>query len=171
MSSNIKSEFIGMSIGTANGRLRKTILFDLVKKLKLDNCYRCNLKINNVNEFSIEHKKAWLHVDPKLFWDLNNIAFSHLNCNSQARRVNGTPAQLKAHSQHGVKVSKYHKAPIGTKWCSNCKQYISLNKFTHNKSKRDGYETICIPCRSIIRKANPIGDGTCLENKRAVKGL
>jgi len=32
-------------------------------------------------DFTIDHKKSWYN-NPKLFWDLNNIAFSHLKCNS-----------------------------------------------------------------------------------------
>jgi hypothetical protein len=82
-----KSEQLGMPFGTANGKLRKIILFDLVKRFDLNGCYRCGGPIEIIEEFSIEHKKAWLDVDPDLFWDLDNIAFSHLNCNVSARRV------------------------------------------------------------------------------------
>lgn len=45
-------------------------------------------KINTVEELSIEHKTPWLNSNnPKeLYFDLNNIAFSHLSCNIGARR-------------------------------------------------------------------------------------
>ena len=87
-----KNEFLGMPYGTANNQLRKMILFDLVKRCGLDTCYRCGKKIENIDDLSIEHKKAWLGVDVKLFWDLNNIAFSHLNCNiGSGRRKERSP--------------------------------------------------------------------------------
>lgn len=78
-----KREQLGMPYGTANSKLKKSLMFYLVKKLNLDFCYRCGCKIENLREFSVEHKKAWLDSeDPKkLFFDLENIAFSHLRCN------------------------------------------------------------------------------------------
>ena len=84
----VKSEQLGMSLGKANARLRKKILFDLVKKCNLDFCYRCNEKIEKIEDLSIEHKIHWLHSEnPKeLFFDLGNIAFSHLKCNVLSNR-------------------------------------------------------------------------------------
>lgn len=77
-----KSEQLGMPFGTASARLRKLILFNLLQRLGEDICFHCNNKIDKVEELSIEHKEAWLNVSPDLFWDLNNISFSHLSCNS-----------------------------------------------------------------------------------------
>jgi hypothetical protein len=76
-----------MPHGTANAKLKKIILFDLVKKCNLDVCYRCGEKIENIEDLSIEHKIAWQQSEnPKeAFFDLDNISFSHLNCNSVAR--------------------------------------------------------------------------------------
>ena len=31
-----------------------------------------------IEDLSIEHKKPWLDEDPRLFWDMGNIAFSHI---------------------------------------------------------------------------------------------
>lgn len=76
-----KAEQLGMPFGTANAKLRKMILFNLVQRFGLDVCYRCGGKIETIETFTIEHKKAWLNVNPDLFWDLDNIAFSHLTCN------------------------------------------------------------------------------------------
>ncbi len=78
-----KSELLGENFSTAAHKLRKSILFDLVKKLELDNCYRCTFKIDSIDQFSIEHIESWQRSDDPvgLFYDLENIAFSHLNCN------------------------------------------------------------------------------------------
>lgn len=81
-----KYEKLGMPFGTANGRLKKNVMFDLVCKLRLNLCFHCNMEITNVDHFSIEHKVPWLNSDNpvELFFDLNNIAFSHLVCNVEA---------------------------------------------------------------------------------------
>lgn len=89
-----KDHQLGMSHGSACNRLRKQIMFDLVKRCGLDDCYQCSKKIETVEELSIEHKTPWLHSDDPvdLFFDLDNIAFSHLKCNTlSSRRTNGGP--------------------------------------------------------------------------------
>ena len=75
---------LGMSHGTANNRLNRMLLFSMVQKLGLDVCFRCGRKIESINELSIEHKVAWLNSNnPKeLFFDLDNVTFSHLSCNA-----------------------------------------------------------------------------------------
>ena len=86
MSNSEKSKALGMSHGTAANRLRKMILFSLVCKLGLDICYQCGKKILLVDDLSIEHKEPWLRADDpaESFFDLDNVAFSHLSCNSGA---------------------------------------------------------------------------------------
>jgi hypothetical protein len=76
-----RGEQLGMPYGTATQRLRKSIMFWLVQKTGMDICYRCGEIIDNIDEFSIEHKINWLNNDTSLFWDLDNIAFSHMKCN------------------------------------------------------------------------------------------
>lgn len=84
-----KYDKLGMPFGTANGRLKKNIMFDLVCKLRLNLCFHCKIEIVHVDQFSVEHKTAWLNSDTpiELFFDLNNIAFSHLYCNVEAARL------------------------------------------------------------------------------------
>jgi len=53
----------------------------LVQETNKDDCFVCGEKIDSVAELSIEHKKPWLDVDADLFWDLENISFSHRKCN------------------------------------------------------------------------------------------
>lgn len=79
----IKDVKLGMSHSTASSRLRKMIMFKLAQELGHDICYRCYEKIETLEEFSVDHKVSWQNsqnpVD--LFFDLNNISFSHLGCN------------------------------------------------------------------------------------------
>lgn len=80
-----KTETLGMPHGTATNRLRKNILFHLLKKHGENYCFKCSELIEEVEDLSIEHKKPWQGVSAELFWDLENIAFSHLHCNRPDR--------------------------------------------------------------------------------------
>jgi hypothetical protein len=75
--SNKKSGLLGIPIGTAAGRLRKLVMFELVKRLGLDVCFRCSKSIETAATLSIEHKDSWQSAaDPiAAFFDLDNIAF------------------------------------------------------------------------------------------------
>ncbi len=79
---------LGMNPSTAASALKKDIMFSLIKRLDEDICYQCGKRIETVKELSVEHKTPWLHTEnPKeTFFDLGNIAFSHLSCNSRAAR-------------------------------------------------------------------------------------
>jgi len=82
-----KNAQLGMNFGTATYRLTKDLLFNLVKQIP---CYRCGGPLERTN-FSVEHITPWLDSeDPVgLFFDLNNITYSHLSCNvAHGRRTN-----------------------------------------------------------------------------------
>ena len=88
---------LGMPFTTASLRLHRILMFSLAKECNKDNCFRCGKKIESVEEFSIEHKLPWLDVSPELFWDLNNVAYSHLVCNKKAgRKPSGWSKEAKA---------------------------------------------------------------------------
>lgn len=107
-----KREQLGMAWGTANGRLQRRILFHMVQKAQEDTCFHCGLKIDTIEEFSVGHKTPWLDQDPELFWDMDNIAFSHYKCNiAAARRPN--------------KIDW----PEGKAWCWSCQTMKDLDKF------------------------------------------
>jgi hypothetical protein len=82
-SSKKKSALLGMPYGTASNRLRKMLIFRMAQKLGEDVCYRCENKIKTIEDLSIEHKHSWeLSENPvKGFFDLDDVTFSHLNCN------------------------------------------------------------------------------------------
>jgi len=87
MSKQKKTQQLGMNPSTASGRLNKDILFAFVKEAG-HTCFRCGEELTR-DTFSIEHKEAWLDSkEPiQLFFDLSNIAYSHLSCNVKASRV------------------------------------------------------------------------------------
>jgi hypothetical protein len=83
-------------------------MFRLVQKLGGDARYRWGRGIETAGELSIEHKEPWLSIDPSLFWDLNNVAFSHLprNTGTSRRRVE----RLKRRGRYGM-VLRLQKVP------------------------------------------------------------
>lgn len=86
-----KHALLGMNHGTAGHQLRKKILFSLIEKLEMNICFQCSRVIADIDDLSIEHKSPWMSASkPKeAFFDLENIAFSHLSCNvSAAQRPN-----------------------------------------------------------------------------------
>ena len=83
-----RSKFLGMPFGTACNRLRKSILFSLLKRFNENVCFKCSQAIEGIEDLSIEHKLPWEGRDVQLFWDLENIAFSHIRCNVPHRRGN-----------------------------------------------------------------------------------
>ena len=83
-----KTAQLGMPPGTAANRLRKMLLFSMANELQKTKCFHCGIEITNIDDFSIEHKIPWLDSGTpiELFFDLNNIAFSHLSCNTSTAR-------------------------------------------------------------------------------------
>lgn len=137
-----KTEFLGMNFSTASGRLRKLVLFDLLERHRENICFRCNKKIKEVKQLSIEHIKPWLDKDVALFWDLDNVSFSHVNCNSAA----------------AVKVNKI-VCPEGLSWCQDCVSFLPVEQFYKTKKygRWNGLGFICKKCdikASIERRKN-----------------
>ena len=134
MSSNKrKSEKLGMPFGTAQHRLRKNIIFELAERLSLTRCYRCETLIMRVEDLSIEHKDSWEKAPhpQKLFFDLDNIAFSHVNCNSRNGR-------------------KY-MVPENTITCPNCRKDRQVGKTAYKNFKAGRKSGHCHSC-AVSRK-------------------
>ncbi len=107
----IKEQQLGMTYGKAAHILRRKVMFSLICDLGLNRCFQCDQKMSEEN-FSLEHKKAWLHEkNPKeTFFDLANIAFSHQSCNYSARR-NDRARRSKRSGFRGVHLDRRRKNP------------------------------------------------------------
>jgi len=127
-----KNEQLKMNHGTAASRLRKAILFNLLQETGKDVCFQCGEKIECIDHLSIEHKVPWLDSeDPiRLFFDIENIAFSHLSCNIGARRCDKGPRV-----EHGT-ATRYQR---GCR-CNKCKEWKSqyLNGWRADRIARTG---------------------------------
>lgn len=118
---------LGMPLGTANAILRKKLLWSLADQLRLLVCFRCELPIETCDDFTIDHREPWRGVDPKLFWDLDNIAFSHAHCNGKAAR------------------SSFKEGPPGTSWCTQCKTFPLVEDFGPG-DRKNGLSKVCKEC-------------------------
>ena len=83
-----KIDQLGMNPSTAAGALKKELMFHMAQKCGMDACHQCGDTIETSKELSVEHKIPWLDSDDPvgLFFDLDNVAFSHLSCNIGAAR-------------------------------------------------------------------------------------
>ena len=112
-----KSSLLGENFSTAANKLRKNLLFSLAQKLGLDICFRCGDLIEDAKSLSIEHKEAWQSAaDPNAaFYDLDNIAFSHLKCNIGAANSARTYPDLCPLGHKNWRLSHY-----GYRECRTC---------------------------------------------------
>ncbi len=120
MSNAEKTRLLGMPLGTASNKLKKMLLFELVSAITKLGCYRCGKEIKSIDDFSIEHMEPWASAkDPvKAFFDLGNIAYSHLSCNA------GAANREKTHCPQGHEYTddNTYVLPGGSRECRVCKR-------------------------------------------------
>lgn len=85
--SDKKKKQLGMNPSTARSRLIQDVMWMLIVKCGNNSCHHCNEPMSR-ETFSVEHMEPWLDSeDPVgLYFDLENISFSHQSCNSGAAR-------------------------------------------------------------------------------------
>jgi hypothetical protein len=129
-----RAEILGMPFGTACNKLRWMVMFDLLRRHEENVCFKCGKMILKAEDLTLEHKETWQDGGPVLFWDLNNIAFSHQKCNLPKGIVR-------------------REIVNGMLWYSNCEQYKSVSCFHREKKQRTGYALLCKDCSNFKRKS------------------
>lgn len=124
MSNDRKAQLLGMNFVTARNRLDRDLLFAFAKKLG-HKCHRCGKDLTR-DTFSVDHIENWsMSDDPvKAFFDIDNVAFSHMWCNTKER----TERSIK--KDHGLHMYDRHGCR-----CSVCKNAKS-ESFVYDKEKR-----------------------------------
>jgi hypothetical protein len=128
-----KAETLGMPHGTATNRLRKQLLFKYVCLAGDNICYKCKNIIELIDDLSIEHIKPWEGRSAELFWDLSNIAFSHISCNRP--HVNGA-------------VRRRISLDGDVFRCCSCKQTKERSNFGISSSRWNNVQSECKDCRN-----------------------
>ena len=139
-----KRNVLGMNHSTANSRLRKMLLWKFVVLTGADTCYRCGEKIESIDELSIDHKKSWLLSDTPIetYFDTDNIAFSHLICNSRAGSSTNSEQNL-------MRISTRIRSD-GMVLCYECGEYLPPDKFSLRSDiagRHVPYRSHCNKCR------------------------
>jgi len=134
-----RKEQLGIPFGTAMGKLRKNIMFSLVRECGKDVCVRCGKRIKHVGDFTIDHIEPWLEYpenNNKKFWDLDNIGFSHRKCNVP-------------HRYRGPVGHTWNRkiGPSGTAWCYRCENFVDINGMVKRKARWNGCDTECLKCK------------------------
>ena len=128
-----KHEQLGMNASTAQGRLVKDLLFKFVSEKGIM-CFRCGEKMER-EDFSIDHKIPWLHSENPigLFFDLDNISFSHWKCNTDSSRQTPKTAIC------GSKTMYWRGCR-----CTECKKAhaVAIQRWRANKRGRSLMESI-----------------------------
>src|SRR5208282_4490503 len=102
-----------------------------------DLCFRCGLKIRSAEDLVFDHKVPWMDNSAELFWDIENVGFSHPHRNLRAIRRIGTTK----HSLRKV-------GPVGTAWCCGHQGFLPAANFCKNKSHWNGLSFYCKECDS-----------------------
>ena len=140
-----KYDALGMNPSTASARLRKMVLWKFIVESGNDTCFRCGEKIASIDEMSIEHKQPWMSAsDPvAAFFDVENIAFSHMACNSRA-------------ALHLYSGRRREREGDGFVWCPECRRYLPPESFGYRWKKdspgQSSLRSYCNDCR-VARKS------------------
>lgn len=82
-----RSSQLGMSVSTARAKLVMDLLYYMVMTHSSGTCARCGELLTR-DSFTIDHMDPWLDSDDPFhkYFDVSNIQYSHLSCNSRASR-------------------------------------------------------------------------------------
>ncbi len=137
-----KAKTLSMPYGTANNQLKKNILFQCLQALGKDFCFKCEEKIESSSSLSVEHIQPWEGREGgrELFFDLDNIAFSHLSCN-------------RPHIHGATKLRD--NTPEGMAYCRKC-GLKPKEDFYKNTSHWNGVQSECKLCHSSWRNGSGV---------------
>lgn len=118
-----KAQLLGEPHGTCSARLRKALLFKYLRMAGEDVCFKCGFRIESDTHLSIDHKIPWQSSeDPKrLFFDLENVAFSHLACNRTDEPRNQNMGKTHCHRGHEFTVENTYVRGDGKRRCRACR--------------------------------------------------
>lgn len=149
---------LGVPFQTARSRLERQIILHFGQKCGFGNCYQCGFPIEDYKEMSIEHKIPWSGNSkrntkpcPEMFWDLDNIALSHYDCNYSAS-MGGTGKFSLVGVQYVLDKrnnNEYARGGI----CYNGKPF-TLGYYKNPEEAAISYDIMVFPVKNGCRKLN-----------------
>jgi len=142
------SRQLGMSHGAARNLLVNELMYNMIKDLGKNTCFRCREMISSPDDLSIDHIEPWEGAEDarKKFFDLDNIAFSHRSCNSSyGRHEIGKRVTIK---------------------CSSCHREFSILESDYRRKKKRGQRNFYC-CRRCFTSAK----GYTIFTKRQVEEI
>lgn len=126
-------EQLGMDVGTAQNRLTKMLLFKY--GVGDSPCYKCGEHIDQWEEMSIDHITPWRNevTAIELFFDLDNISFTHKSCNKKDRR-------------------NRIEGPVGTAWCHRHRKFFPVTEFNSDAARWNNLSAKCRKCDNAANK-------------------
>jgi len=111
--------------------MRQNVVFSLVKLCGYDICIRCSKKIETVEELSYDHLQNWLHAENaiELFFDPNNIRFSHKTCNIKARSQHYSRSNTGFKGVSLEKAGGRYRATMGYKGVDGKRVSIKIGRY------------------------------------------
>ena len=129
------------SLSAARNQLIKSLLFQELLKRE-EKCFRCG-KSMTIDNYTIDHKEPWRNKPDavELFFDLENIAYSHLKCNSKATTKNLKPCGTTAAYKRGCRCHKCLKAYAERPRWKECpaKKAARARKNYNSKKRKERY--------------------------------
>lgn len=131
-----RSALLGMPFNTAERRLRKSVIHELASQLHKNVCARCGDRIESPEDLALIHLQDW-QDDPANFWDLTNIAFSHVGCEAdrddlRQEKQKMKRVEVKLEDEHGNLLPGvnhqgqiYVAASAGERYCIRVKNTTS----------------------------------------------
>ncbi len=125
-------EQLGLSYPAASYRLIRKLLFSLLVESKRAICLRCKQPIDSVEDMTIDHMIPWRNKADaqELFYDIENIAFSHPRCNSSTLRERCRQGHLFADDNVLYDAN-------GARRCRTCNRE-KMRRAYHRKKKQRG---------------------------------
>lgn len=114
-------EVLGVPKTTAMNLLHRSIIFNLLVECGKNYCFQCGEPMD-ISNFSVDHKTPWRNKPngKELFFDLDNISFSHITCNRLAAKTGGWNRGVWSHGTN----SGYR---LGCR-CDECKSAYSKTR-------------------------------------------
>lgn len=135
------SDELGMSMGKARNILIRKLMWQMIVETGRTSCYHCGKEMTEDN-YSIEHVIPWRYSEKpsEMFFELDNISYSHHSCNSAAaRRVSETGTVVNRVEKPIVHGTSYAYQKRGCR-CEDCSVAYRKARLLEQERRKQNYD-------------------------------